>query len=357
MGCAIRGILERQKPYIAIIFAQAAYASLTLLSKAVITKGMNPYVFGVYRQAFATLALTPFAFFLESHGAAPLSGNILLKTFFASFGITADLNLFCVAMRYTTATLAAASSTTTPTLIFVMAVLLGIERISIKKWHGIAKVLGSLVSLSGALVYTFVQGPPINLNWWSSSKGKEIPSPFVQYGSKSEWLKGSLLMLSANTTSSLWLIMQAPLVKQYPSKLRLVTLQCFFSCIQSTILAMATQRSLSSWKLGSSLNLYIMAHCGVMGTAFGFWLRVWAIEKKGPVFAGMFSPLSLILTVIFSAIVWKEIYHLGSVCGAILLVGGLYSVLWGKNRDIQEKKLTNEQKSETKEETTLECIT
>lgn len=41
---------ERNKPYIAMVLSQAAIA-----------KGMNPNVFNVYRQAFATIALAPFA--------------------------------------------------------------------------------------------------------------------------------------------------------------------------------------------------------------------------------------------------------------------------------------------------------
>lgn len=46
----------------------------------------------------------------------------------------------------------------------------------------------------------------------------------------------------------------------------------------------------------------------------------------------------------------------GSVGGAVLLVVGLYSVLWGKNRE-DRKSETNEQRQESKEEIVLECIT
>lgn len=57
--------MESHKPYIAMLFTQSVYAGMALFSKAAIAKGMNPYVFVVYRQAFASLALAPFAFFLE----------------------------------------------------------------------------------------------------------------------------------------------------------------------------------------------------------------------------------------------------------------------------------------------------
>lgn len=57
--------MENHRPYVAMLFIQFVYAGMALFSKAAIAKGMNPYVFVVYRQACASLALAPFAFFLE----------------------------------------------------------------------------------------------------------------------------------------------------------------------------------------------------------------------------------------------------------------------------------------------------
>lgn len=58
-------VLDKNKAYFAMIGVQFAYAGMSLFSMAAIAKGMNPFVFVAYRQAFATLALLPFAFFLE----------------------------------------------------------------------------------------------------------------------------------------------------------------------------------------------------------------------------------------------------------------------------------------------------
>ena len=55
--------LAKNRAYVAMIFTQFIYAGMALLSKAAIAKGMNPYVFVVYRQAFASVALSPLAFF------------------------------------------------------------------------------------------------------------------------------------------------------------------------------------------------------------------------------------------------------------------------------------------------------
>lgn len=342
-------VMERHKPYIAMLFIQFVYAGMALFSKAAMAKGMNPFVFVVYRQAFASLALAPFAFFFESSKDAPLSYTLLCKIFFISLsGITLSLNLYYVAINYTSATFAAATTTTIPAITFVMAVLLRMESISMKHLYGVAKVLGSLTSLSGALVFALVKGPSIKFtNWYPSHHQTQISDS--SSSSRGDWIKGSLFMISANTAWSLWLILQGPIVKQYPAKLRLTTLQCFFSCIQSSFLAIAIERNPSAWKIGWDIHLLSVFYCGVIVTGITYWLQVWAIEKKGPVFTSMFTPLALLITAIFSAIMWKEALHWGSIGGGALLVVGLYSVLWGKDKE-DRKSEESEQKQESKEE-------
>lgn len=56
-------------------------------------------------------------------------------------------------------------------------------------------------------------------------------------------------------------LLQAPIMKEYPAKLSLITLQCFFSFIQAVCAAIAMERNLSSWKLGWDFNLLSMAYC------------------------------------------------------------------------------------------------
>ncbi|KAL6218173.1 PREDICTED: WAT1-related protein At1g43650 [Fragaria vesca subsp. vesca] len=351
LSYAISVAAEKRKVYIAMLFIHCVYAGMALFSKAAISKGMNPFVFVVYRQAFAFLALAPFAFFFESSKEVPLSYTLLIKIFFISlFGITLSLNLYYVAINYTSATFAAATTTAIPAITFVMAVLLRMESISIKKMHGLAKVLGSVSSLSGALVYALIKGPPLKfMNWFPENLDHQI---HPQSSSKGEWIKGSLIMLSANTAWSMWLILQGPIVKEYPAKLRLTALQCFFSCMQSAFWTIAIERRPSAWKIGWDIHLLAVVYCGVIVTGITYWLQVWVIEKKGSVFTAMFTPLALIITAIFSAIMWKEAIYWGSIGGGLLLVAGLYSVLWGKEKENQEIR-DNDQKQEHKEEVLL----
>ncbi|XP_070027707.1 WAT1-related protein At1g43650-like isoform X3 [Nicotiana sylvestris] len=309
------GRISNHRTYhLELVFSLHIYRGMALFSKAAISEGMNPYVFVTYRQAFAVLALAPLAAFFERKTLVPLSYNILLKILLMSF--------------------------------------LRVETLSIKQSHGMAKVLGSSVCVSGALVFALVKGPHFNFMNWSMGKTKGAHTSNFHYTLKEEWIKGSLVMLLANIIWSLWLILQVPIIKQYSAKLRLATLYCLFSCIQSSVWAMAMERNISAWKLKWDINLFSVAYCGVIVTGITYWLQLWAVEKKGPVFTAMFTPLALIITAIVSAFLWKETLYMGSVCGGILLAGGLYLVLWGKNTEA-EREVNKDQILETKDGTTV----
>lgn len=50
---------------------------------------------------------------------------------------------------------------------------------------------------------------------------------------------------------------------------------------------------------------------GVVVTGVTYWLQLWVVEKKGPLFVAAFTPLALIITAIISMFLWKEILHWG----------------------------------------------
>ncbi|KAL1561163.1 WAT1-related protein-like protein [Salvia divinorum] len=339
-------MLGGKKPYLAMILVQLAYAGMALFSKTAMAKGMNPFVFVAYRQAFATLALLPFALFLERKSGDQLSYSLLWKIFLVSlFGITLSLNLYVYAINYVSATFGSASNNSVPVFTFVVAVGLRIERFSIRELSGILKIVGTVVSFSGAMVFAFVKGPQFSIVYLS--EGKAMSDNGNDISSKEKWIQGCLLMLLSNVIWASWLVMQAPLVKIYPAKFRLTMLQCLFSCVQSTVWGMAVQRDISSWKLTWDFSLLSVTYCGVVVTGLSYWLFLWAVESKGPLFTAAFTPLQLIFTAIFSAFLWNEMLHIGSLCGGMLLIIGLYCVLWGKKKQVQ-----SEADKDTTDETT-----
>jgi drug/metabolite transporter (DMT)-like permease len=95
---------------------------------------------------------------------------------------------------------------------------------------------------------------------------------------------------------------------------------------------------------------------GFVVTGVSFYLQAWCIEKRGPVFLAMSNPLGLLLTIFCSSFFLGDVVHLGSLLGGGLLVGGLYSVLWGKSKDQavtnngDDEEINNKQQQQQKEE-------
>lgn len=89
------------------------------------------------------------------------------------------------------------------------------ESVSMKKKHGMAKVLGSAIGFCGAMLFAFVKGPRINfMN--NNNRFKDLIRSdddvgsglnIIVSGSQRQYLKGSLVMLLASFIWSSWLIM------------------------------------------------------------------------------------------------------------------------------------------------------
>lgn len=50
---------------------------------------------------------------------------------------------------------------------------------------------------------------------------------------------------------------------------------------------------------------------GVFVSGLSYCLQIWCLEKKGPVYVAMFSPLSVLVTAIVSALIWAELLYFG----------------------------------------------
>ncbi|KAB1215586.1 hypothetical protein CJ030_MR4G007967 [Morella rubra] len=103
---AVQVAVVDHRPLLALILIQAAYAGMTLIIKTAVNDGVSPLVFNAYRQAIATLVLAPFAFLLERKTHSLLSFSLFCKIFLAALcGPTVSVDLYYMALRYTSATL------------------------------------------------------------------------------------------------------------------------------------------------------------------------------------------------------------------------------------------------------------
>ncbi|CAN6340340.1 unnamed protein product [Urochloa humidicola] len=327
-----------RKAYVVAIIIQLIYTGMYVVSKAAFNHGMSTFVFIFYRQAAATVLLLPLAIVLERRNAPPMSFRLFLKLFFyALLGNTLSMNLYNISLKYTSATVASATSNSVPVVTFFLAVLLRLEVVRLRSPSGMAKAAGVALCLAGVLTIALYTGPsmsPVNHHRaFGGSAAAAAAEHHANTSSKGTWIKGTFLMLLSNTTWSLWIVLQASLLKEYPNKLLSTLVQCLLSTAQSFLLAVAVERDPAAWKLRLDVGLLAVAYSGFVVTGVSFYLQAWCIEKRGPVFLAMSNPLGLLLTIFCSSFFLGEIVRLGSLLGSGLLVAGLYSVLWGKSKD------------------------
>lgn len=57
------------------------------------------------------------------------------------------------------------------------------------------------------------------------------------------------------------------------------------------------------------------------------------MKARGPVFVTAFSPLCMVIVAVMGSFILFEQMYLGRVIGAVVIVLGLYLVVWGKSND------------------------
>ncbi|CAN6358215.1 unnamed protein product [Urochloa humidicola] len=324
------------KPYGVAIIIQLIYTGMFVVSKAAFDHGMSSYVFVFYRQAAGSVLLLPLALLLNRRKARSMSFMVLLKLFFcALIGVTLSLNLYHVSLKFTSATVASATDNSAPAITFFLALLLRMEHVKMKSWSGIAKLTGVALCLAGVLVIAFYTGPglsPVNHHRAFPSHASS-PSASVANPTRGAWVKWTFLMVVANVAWSLWIVMQAAVLKEYPNTMLVTAVQCVFSTMQSFVVAAVTERHFSRWKLRLDISLLAIFYSGFVVIGAAYYLQAWCVEMKGPVFLAIWTPLCFVLTMFCSSFFLGEIVHLGSILGGVLLVGGFYSVLWGKSKE------------------------
>ncbi|OIW20317.1 hypothetical protein TanjilG_08291 [Lupinus angustifolius] len=325
--------LERAKPFIAVIFLQLGFAGVDVLFKAAMNKGMSNYVLVVYRHTIAFIVITPFAFILDKKVRPKMTMSIFMKIVALSLlEPVIDQNLYFLGMKYTTATFAVAMTNIIPAITFFMAYILRIEKIKIKSIRSQAKVVGTLVTVSGAMVMTLMKGASLG------SLGTHVDNNHNQQHNSvtdiQHTIKGTIMIITGCFSWSCFVIIQSITLDTYPAELSLTSLICLLGSIEGAVVAMIMERGNSSvWFVKWDIKLVAIIYSGIVGSGLAYYVQGVAMQTKGPVFVTAFSPLCMIIVAIMSSIILAEQLFLGRVIGAIIIVLGLYLVVWGKSKD------------------------
>ncbi|XP_057414839.1 WAT1-related protein At5g07050-like [Lotus japonicus] len=334
--------LEKSKPYLGMTLLQFGYAGMNIIAKVSLDQGMSHYVLVVYRHAIATTVIAPFAFIFEREGQPKITIPIFMQIFIlALLGPVIDQNFYYAGLKLTSPTFACAISNMLPALTFVMATLCGMEKINIKKVRGRAKVVGTLLTVIGAMLMTLYKGPVVEMLWRQIKHGNPDPhnetnaTTTTTGGSSSKaWFLGSIFLIVSSFAWASLFILQTKALETYKNhQLSLTSSVCFIGTLQATIVTFVMEHDPSVWRIGWDMNLLAAAYAGIVNSSISYYVQGLVIKEKGPVFATAFSPLMMVFVAIMGFFILAEKLYLGGVIGAILIATGLYSVLWGKHKE------------------------
>ncbi|WZZ42786.1 hypothetical protein YC2023_039045 [Brassica napus] len=331
-------VSEKMKLVVALITLQFCFAGFHIVSRVALNIGVSKVVYPVYRNLLALLLIGPFAYFLEKKfiflislgkERPPLTISLLAQFFFlALIGITANQGFYLLGLYYATPTFASAMQNSVPAITFIMACALRLENIDLVRKHGVAKVLGTLVSIGGATVITLYRGFPMFHKGLNLHEDEETESKNSQ-----NWTLGWLYLMGHCLSWAGWMVLQAPVLKKYPAKLTLTSFTCFFGLVQFLVIALFVETDLNNWIIVSWEELFTILYAGIIASGLVVYLQTWCIYKGGPVFVAVFQPLQTLLVAAMAFLVLGDQLYSGSVLGAVFIMLGLYLVLWGKNQE------------------------
>ncbi|KAM3224662.1 hypothetical protein ACQJBY_057815 [Aegilops geniculata] len=299
------------KPYLAMVLLQVGFAGMYIIAVASLKRGMSQFVLVVYRNLVAIAVMAPFALYFERP--------------------VLDQNLYYMGANLTSAGFATALVNILPAVTFVLALILRMEKLRLRSLHSQAKIAGTVLTVAGAVLMVLYHGPVVQFPW---TKGQHHAGGAAAADDGAAWLKGTIMTVAACVAWSCFFVLQSSTLRDYPAELSLTVLICGVGSVMSTAVAVVAERANThAWVIGFDARLFTVVYGGIVCSGVAYYVQGVVSRQRGPVFVTAFNPLCMIVTAVMGSIILKEEITLGSVIGAVIIVVGLYFLIWGKSKD------------------------
>jgi drug/metabolite transporter (DMT)-like permease len=158
--------------------------------------------------------------------------------------------------KMTSAGFMSAMVNTLPSITFIMALVLRMEKVRLRSLHSQAKVVGTLFTVIGAVLMILYHGPVVPFPW---SKAQHHGSAAA--GGGATWLMGTIAILAACVFWSGFFVLQANTLQSYPAELSVAALVCGVGSLMSGAVALVAERgNYKAWVIGFDTRLFTAAY-------------------------------------------------------------------------------------------------
>ncbi|XP_010543988.1 PREDICTED: WAT1-related protein At1g60050 [Tarenaya hassleriana] len=339
------GRMEDTVPFGAMVLMEASTIALTILAKTALTGGMSPFVFVVYTNALGSLLLVPYSFLFHQHERTDrtfFTLNFIICTLLLGFtGVFLFQNLAFMGLSYSSPIVVCAMGLQTPALSYLLSLALGKAKLEWERTTTRGKVIGTLVSLTGAMVEVIYLGPYTRPSP-SSSPNSLLSRHLVFFKNSDNWVLGCFLLACASLSVSAWNFIQVDTVRKYPQVMKVVAAYSLAGTVQCSIFSAIMESDLNAWKLKPNMDLMLIIATGIFGSIIRTSVHVKCAKLKGPYYVPLFKPFGILWATIFGTSFFVNSLHYGSVLGATVAGIGYLMIMWGQVHEEEDKNHMNQ---------------
>ncbi|PWA81585.1 Drug/metabolite transporter [Artemisia annua] len=203
---------------------------------------------------------------------------------------------------------------------------------------GQAKLLGTLLGVGGAMLLSLYHGPIIPIGGSSIHLGIANNANTNDVNHSHGNIIGPIMVIISALTWAIWFIIQAKMSDTNQAPYSTSALMLVMATVECFVFGFIVERRISEWSLFPAIRALASVYGGVACSGVGVCMMSWCIDRKGPLFVSVFSPLLLVIVAALSWAFLQEKLYLGTVLGSVLIVIGLYVVLWGKSKEMEPRQ-------------------